>query len=318
MSGMLSPSEIHSLLTGLDLVRGANSGAVSADSASTAPLSADQFTLPLELAVDERHGLQAWQAAFAQRWQQTWPESIRRRWSIVDIACSVTRLRDFIAANASRHRFQVATTASEFTHWLTIDTCLVTGHLDALLGASDTEPITGGYRISGPLEHQLTGRLVNGISDSLFPHLPGVNRSGWKISVVDSAEDWLAGVPVFLSCELVEFEIEVSCRGTVGHLHIGIPRALVSRCPDPRPSLGTSSVPPIIGSSGESVSLRATLNPVSLSQAQFDQLQVGDVLLTGEDAQGICQVSINGQPRFQATIGSHQGQKAIRLIANLQ
>lgn len=315
---MLSPSEMHSLFAGLDLASGGAGHCGSVQSARNPPPNADQFTLPLELAADEQAGLQGWQVAFSEHWKETWPESIRNRWSIRNISCKVTRLRDFIAANVDRHRFQMATANTEFMHWLTFDNRLIAAHLDALLGANDTDPTSGEHRMWGPLEHQLTGRLVNGISDSLLPALPGATRSGWKISAVDSAEEWLAGLPVFLSCELVEFDLEISCSGSAGRFNIGIPRAIVSRYLDSRSSFAASPARSITGSSGESESLRATLNPISLSQADFNQLEVGDVLLTGDGAQAICQVSLNGQPKFQATIGSHQGHKAIRLVADTQ
>lgn len=316
MSGMLSPSEIHSLFAGLDLVRGEAGGNGSLESTCNAPIGAEQFTLPLELAAVERDALQVWQSAFAERWMQTWPEAIRHRWSISNIVCEVTRLRDFVAAQGDWRRFQVATVSSEFTHWLAVDDRLVVAHLDSLLGACDIDSDGSLNRTWGPLEQQLTLRLVNGVSDSLFPTTTGLNRSGWKLSAVDSAEDLLAGVPVFLSCELIQFDIEVACSAARAHLQIAIPRGLSGRWLETKSSLATSSSQPVGDPSGETVSLRATLNPVTLSQPEFDQLQVGDVLLTGEDAGATCRVSLNGQPKFQATIGSRQGHKAVRLSAD--
>lgn len=318
MSGTISPSEMHSLFAGLDLAHGGTGRCGSVESARTPRLSADQFTLPLELAVDERNGLQAWQSALAERWQQTWPESIRSRWSIGGISCKATRLREFMAATVGQHRFQVARGDAEFTHWLSVDDGLVTGHLDALLGASEADSDSDPRRKWGPVEHQLTSRLINSISDSLFPALPEANRPGWQISTIASAEELLSGVSVFLSCELVEFDLVVSRRGSAGHLRIAISRALVSHCLAPGSSYATSPAQSGVGSGGESVSLRATLGPVTLSPAEFDQLQVGDVVLIGGDAQATCQVSSGGQSRFRATIGSHQGHKAIRLVAETQ
>lgn len=317
MSGMLSSSEIHSLFAGLDLARGEASGSGSPESACNTPLNADQFTLPLELAAAEREALQTWQTAFAERWMQAWPEAIRSRWSITDISFGVTRLRDFASANSNWRRFQVATASSDFTHWLAVEDRLVVAHLDSLLGAGDIVSDGSLNRTWGPLEQQLTLRLVNGVSDSLFSTAPGLNRSGWKITAVESTEDLIAGVLVFLSCELIQFDIEVACSSARAHLQIGIPRGLGSRLLETKSLLVTSSGQSF-DPSGETMSLRATLNPVTLSPTEFDQLQVGDVLLTGEDAGATCRVSLNGQPKFQATIGSHQGHKAVRLSADAQ
>ncbi len=305
MSETLSPSEIQSLFSGLDLAGGATGSLGRPTSAPGQTWAADQFTLPMTLDGEELASLQAWQAAFGKRWFQAWTEPFSTRFSLPNADLKIVRLRDFVTHHAGWQAFQVTASQRGFPVWIAFDDTLVAAHLDCLLGG--TEPSTDlTLRARGPLEQQLTGRLVTGLCEALFAS----QATEWQIKPVNSTADWIAGIPVYLSCEIVQFDFEIRCSGASGQLSLGIPRGA---CDGLR-----SSHTPRTSRSGPrptATQLRVTLPPISLSPTEFQDLRVGDVLLTPQVDQAPCLVSCDGQPRFTASIGSHQGHKAIRLIA---
>lgn len=305
MSETLSPSEIQSLFAGLDLAGGPTGSLGRSTSIPEQTFAADQFTLPMAMDGEELAALQAWQTAFGKSWSQTWTEPFSSRCSLQIADLQVVRLRDFVTTRAGWQGFQVTASQHGFPVWIALDDTLVAAHLDCLLGG--TEPSTDlTPRAYGPLEQQLTGRLVTGLCESLFASHAAAE---WQIKIVNSTADWIAGIPVYLSCEIVQFDFDLRCSGANGHLSLGIPRGACHRLSSFR-TPGTSTA-----TSPTAVQLRVTLPPISLSPIEFQDLRVGDVLLTPQVGQAPCLVSCHGQPRFTASIGSHQGHKAIRLIA---
>jgi flagellar motor switch protein FliM len=302
---MLSPSEIESLFGGLDLSR--TTALNSLDKTDTnQTLAAGQFALPLSLVESDRAHLHAWHAECVERWKQTWPESIRHRWSIGSVSIDVQRLRDFFSTIDGWRAFQVSSESADQAHWIVLDDGLIAAHLDCVLGASDLEPSSDRCQTWGPLEAQLTNRLVADISHSLFPSPAASSNPAWQIAPIDPATDWLSRVPVFLSAEIVQFHLEVNCSGSTGRVRLAIPRSIANTL---RATSGTTPA----SSSSKVVELRATLLPIALSRSELNQLQIGDVILTGQPGEATCLVQVTGQRTFEASIGSHQDHKAVRL-----
>ncbi|MDB5338926.1 MAG: flagellar motor switch protein FliM [Planctomycetaceae bacterium] len=309
MSETLSPSEIQSLFAGLDLAGGATGSPSRLSSMPEQTWAADQFTLPMALDGEELAALQAWQTAFGKSWSATWTDPFASRFTLQNANLKIVRLRDFVTGHAGWHGFQVTASQGGFPVWMALDDSLVAAHLDCLLGG--TEPASElTARTLGPLEQQLTGRLVAGLSESLFTSQADAK---WQIKPVNSAEDWIAGIPVYLSCEIVQFDFEIRGSGANGHLSLGIPRGACDKLSSFRAARTSTSA-----SIPTAVQLRVTLPPIALSPTEFQELQVGDVLLTPQGDQAPCLVSCDGQPRFTASIGSHQGHKAIRLTAVIE
>ncbi len=315
---MLSPSEIHSLFHGLDLSRSANGLDGPAGSSLESSAESDQFTLPLALAPAERSALLSWQAAFGERWRQSWPERLRSQFALVNAAVNATRLRDFVSTLTDGHGFQAQSSHPQRVLWMVIDEGFVAIHLSCLLGAGESQVTPTVPLTWGSVEQQLTSRLVQGACEILFPETTGQDQSEWRFESVNSPADWIASAPVFLSCELVHFDFEIKGPASSGRLNIAIPRSLAVDFPGIQlsPAASTGEVNMDLRPT-ETVDLRAILVPLELSQDEFSQLQVGDVLLTAQANQSPCLVVVNGQPRYQATIGSHQGHKAVRLTAEM-
>ncbi len=304
MSESLSPSEVQSLFAGLNLAGGAAASTGRLNSAADQTMPGDQFTLPMSLNGDELESLQAWHTELGKAWSRGWTERFASRFTLHTAGLSVVRLRDFISEHTAWQGFQVAPTGHEFPIWVVLDVPLVAAHLDCLLGG--TEPAGQPTpRSASPLEQQLTGRLVRSICESL----PGSRTtSDFRITAVNSTADWIAGVPVYLACEIVQLDFELRGSGFNGHLSLAIPRVACDAL-----TLPHAAVLPNRNSAGRSLQLRATLAPISLSPTELQELQVGDVLLISQGDQAQCLVSWDGQQQFTATVGAHQGHKAIRL-----
>ena len=306
MSEPLSPSEVHSLFAGLNLAGSVTDATGRSNSASDQTWAGDQFTLPMTLDGNEFATLKAWQETFRREWSHTWTEPFASRFAIQNSTLRVIRLRDFVSAHSEWQGFQVVATRHDRPLWVALDATLVAAHVDCLLGSQESvsQPT---LRTPGPLEQQLTCRLVRSIGDALLGSRPAAD---WQIKTVNSANDWIAGIPVYLACEIVQFDFELRCSETSGHLSLAIPRGACGTLSSPQ-----SSVPSTAVSETTKFQLRATLPTISLSPTELQELQVGDVLLTSQGNQAPCQVSWDGQQRFTASVGAHQGRKAIRLTA---
>ena len=302
MSETLSPSEVQSLFAGLVLA-----GATELQGRTTStpdPIWAgDQFTLPMALDGEELAARQTWQAAFGRDWSRAWTEPFASRCTLQNLELQVIRLRDFVSRHVAWQGFQVTSSQLGFPVWLALDQPLMAAHLDCLLGGN-LSAADDSQRAHGPLEQQLTGRLVQSVCEAL---LAAGASADWQITAVNSADDWIEGIPVYLSCEIVQFDFEVVSSGAIGHLSLGVPRGACHRLHSPYAPRTTPGQ--------TTVQLRVTLAPISLSPTELLDLQVGDVLLTAQNDQAPCLVSWDGQQRFLASIGSHQAHKAIQLIA---
>jgi flagellar motor switch protein FliM len=306
MSEPLSPSEVQSLFAGLNLAGGATETTGGSNSASDQTWAGDQFTLPMALDGNELATLQAWQEAFSQEWSRTWTEPFASRFAIQNGTVRVIRLRDFVSAHGDWQGFQVISMRHDCPLWVTLDATLVAAYVDCLLGGQEPAgPLP--RRTPGPLEQQLTARLVRSVCDALFGSTPATD---WQIRAVNSTTDWIAGIPVYLACEIVQWDFELRSSETSGHLSLAIPRSACSTLSSSHANTRSSPA-----SATATLKLRATLPTISLSSTELQELQVGDVLLTSQGDQAACLVSWDGQQRFTASIGAHQGHKAIRLAA---
>ena len=63
----------------------------------------------------------------------------------------------------------------------------------------------------------------------------------------------------------------------------------------------------------ETTELSVQVDLPYVTAAQLEQLQVGDVLLTNVDADGLVEVLLDGKAAFQARLGSAGGRRAVEL-----
>lgn len=312
MSDTLSPSEIQSLFGGLDLSRGLQSAAGPVDASAVANGGAGQFTLPLCLVAVEQAGLLAWQGEFSRRWQQDWTDGFRERFSLGESSVSVTRLRDFIATHQNWRSFQLTTMQPDHTIWIALDDQFLKHYLDFVLAVSPADAKDTGVRNWGSVEIQLTGRLVQGAGRALSDASTH-DQPTFRVTPLEFSSEWAAAAPIFLLSELVQLEFELHCGLSVGRMHVGVPRALAHSWSK---SGGSGSVDHHAARPApqtDAVDLRATLAAIQITRSELQQLEVGDVILLGGDAEAQCEVTLNGESGFQATFGSHAGSKAIQL-----
>lgn len=306
MSDTLSPSEFQSLFGGLDL-SSQRTPSHARNPVEAADLSS-QFTLPLSLAPADQARLHAWQTTFIRRWQQSWSDAFRKRFCVGESSIALTRLREFVDRHRAWKAFEVRVTQSDFVFWLAIDDQLVTDHLNLLLGAQSDDLSAVTARNWGPVEVQLTSRLVHTVCSSLLPA-----GHAFDSKAVDFSADWIAHAPVFLLTEVIQVELQLLCGQSVGSLRLGIPSKVAQAwfASDDDPGAEKLSIENPAGDN--SIKLRATLGPIQITSAELRRLEIGDVILLGGGADPQCDVRLNLEHRFTAIIGSHQGLKAIQL-----
>ena len=61
------------------------------------------------------------------------------------------------------------------------------------------------------------------------------------------------------------------------------------------------------------IQIEATLAKTTITLAELEALEIGDIITTDLPATAPISVSIEGRPKFEATLGQHRGQRAIQI-----
>jgi flagellar motor switch protein FliM len=78
---------------------------------------------------------------------------------------------------------------------------------------------------------------------------------------------------------------------------------------------GRKADPAIVGRLQDStLQLEATLAETTITLAELGRLEVGDLITTDREAGEPVTVSIEGRPKYEAVLGQHRGQRALRIV----
>jgi flagellar motor switch protein FliM len=63
--------------------------------------------------------------------------------------------------------------------------------------------------------------------------------------------------------------------------------------------------------------LEATLAETNMTLQELMNLEAGDVIMTGKSRESPVVLSVEGRPKFFATIGQHRGARALRVVRHV-
>lgn len=267
-------------------------------------------------------GMDAWQAEFRGRLREAFSQTHQPNWDAQPQAASSMRLHHFVEANRVRQGFRCDSAIPGTPVWIVFDPHIVAVHLDLSLGATESPASIGapvGHAlIMGPLETRIMCRCVSTICNAMAPVTTPLNLREQDIEPLATNESWIAGIPFNLATMLAVLEIRLSMGEHSGILTIALTREGLQSL---IPQRGFSSGPFVERpeDQGESQSreakstLRVVLARATLSSVELAGLQVGDVVLTSQEADSPCEVWVDGVPRFEAAAVTFQDHKAVRL-----
>ena len=67
-----------------------------------------------------------------------------------------------------------------------------------------------------------------------------------------------------------------------------------------------------------SLQVEATLAETTITLSELGRLEVGDLITTDREATEPVLVSIEGRPKYEAVLGQHRGQRALRITGNVR
>jgi flagellar motor switch protein FliM len=322
MSVPLSPSELHSLFADLDLTPPTGSTPARPAAEVNRQWTGSDFGQDASHPLWMIEGMEAWQAEFRGRLREAFSQTHQANWDAQTQAATAIRLHHFVEANRVRQGFRCDSVVPGTPVWLVFDPHIVAVHLDLSLGATES-PSTIGARVRhalamGPLESRIMCRCVSTICNAMAPVTTLLNLREQDIESLSTNESWIAGIPFNLVTMLAVLEFRLSIGEHSGSLAIALTReGLQSLIPQWGFSSDSLSERPAEPGESESRKANSTLRVVlaraTLSPDELAGLQVGDVVLTCQEADSPCEVWVDGVPRFEAAAVTFQDHKAVRL-----
>ncbi|MDB5387133.1 MAG: Flagellar motor switch protein FliM [Planctomycetaceae bacterium] len=332
MSVPLSPSELHSLLSGLDLTRRNSDRGRPGGAESNRQWTAGEFGSGSAQALWAIEGFDVWQDEFRRRLLEVFSQTHQPAWDAQPQPGTAIRLHHFVAANRLRQAFRIDSLIPGTPVWVVFDPHLVATHLDLMLGA--TESLASPASLPaltpvkmGPLEIRLFQRCVSSVCHALTHSTGPHELQDFPNDPLTVDDAWIAGIPINLTSVLANLEFRLRLGEYSGNLNIAMTReglqsliplrGLTSALARQRNPMHTDSV--TIDSSGThslapESTLRVILARATLTTQELTGLQVGDVLLTSQETHSPCEVWVDGVPRFEAAAVTFQDHKAVHLM----
>ncbi|MEE2972953.1 MAG: flagellar motor switch protein FliM [Planctomycetota bacterium] len=201
-----------------------------------------------------------------------------------------------------------------------ISPLIVYPFVDRLLGGNNKElvipqrPMTG---IEGRLLQRILGLGLGAMSEAWA----GVREIDFGIGAMESNPHLVQIVPPNEVVVVIGFEIKLGNRA--GTMSLCMPYNVIEPVMEDLNAENwtttgrgtTSSADPAIVSrlQDSALQVEATLARTTITLSELGRLEVGDIITTEQEASEPIQVSIEGRPKYLATLGQHRGQRALRI-----
>ncbi|MBS0203717.1 MAG: FliM/FliN family flagellar motor switch protein [Planctomycetes bacterium] len=185
---------------------------------------------------------------------------------------------------------------------------LVQSLIAGMLGGDAVQASTTAARAMTSIELRLLGRL----NEAVLQELTVLLNDPLAVTAILPN---LAAVPGRIAnFPSIWFSVEVNGCGATGLIHLAIPgRSLNAQGTEPPvEELSASDIP--TGIRQVSVQVSATLANLKISTADLAALQVGDMVMTDLSPDSPVSLQLDGHTLSQATVGTHLGRKALRLM----
>ena len=161
------------------------------------------------------------------------------------------------------------------------------------------------------IEKRLATRIIELFLDELRAVWRQVDALGLEIAAVES-NSCLAGAQ---ACKepVTHVQFELSLGQARGTMSLAIPSSLADNCEPASDGARIRQTPSRDGQSVGAVRVAVVLTETTLPAADVEDLQVGDVIDTEKDTDGLLSFTVDGQPRFEGKPGILDGHKAVRI-----
>ena len=154
----------------------------------------------------------------------------------------------------------------------------------------------------------------------------GVLDVDFSIDSMESNPNLVQIVPPNEVVVVIGFEIRLGNR--VGTMNLCMPYNCIEGVMDElnsenwllagRSGLGVPADPAIVERLAEStVQVEATLAETTITLEELGRLEEGDLIVTNRLAKGPVFLSVEGQPKFEASMGQHRGRRAVKVVGGV-
>ena len=197
--------------------------------------------------------------------------------------------------------------------------------IDRLLGGNNEE-LSIPQRPLTLIEARLLSRILELGMTALQEAWSGVRDIDFTIDSMESNPNLVQIVPPNEVVVVIGFEIRLGNR--VGTMNLCMPYNSIEGVMDDlnsenwlvtgRSGNGVPADPAIVGRLAEStVQLEATLAETTITLDELGRLEKGDLIITDRLASGPVVLSVEGQPKFEASMGQHRGRRAVQVQSGI-
>ena len=313
MGEILSHAEVEAILSAI-----APSRPEPRVAAASAPVEAaaevwerHDFRRPEELTGTALKIVQALHEGICQRWQGRLEKMMQTRVDVRPVGACHSNPSEFLAAVAEPSVVcQIGHEGSRLESLLVWSASLVQSLIAGMLGgdANQGTASASAAREMTSIELRLLGRLNDAVLQELAALLNAPLAVAGVLANSAAVPERIAKVPC------IWFSVEVSGSGASGLIHLGIPGISLNARGSEQSTEGLTGSDIPSGIRQVTVQVSANLASLKISTADLAALHVGDVVMTDLSPDSPVALQLDGLTLSQATIGTHLGRKALRLM----
>lgn len=311
MGEILSRAEVEAILAAIEPSSSAARPAIKIDAADVDAWERHDVTRPAALQGRALKIVQALHEGICQQWVNGLKTLLQSDVEIHPVGACQSTVAEFLASLHSPHvTCQVRHASSAAESLLIWSDQLVQLLIARLLGGTVDGPGQSQVHLMTNIELRLLSRL----NEVVLRDLSVLLKDTLSVSAVMQQ---ISSVPASIAAfSCIWFSFELTASGASGLIHLGIPAANVGLNRPANESstsaVNTDTVPG--GIQQVTVQVSANLASLKVKASDLASLQVGDIVMTDQLPNDGVALQLGDQVVCQATIGTHLGRKALRLI----
>lgn len=311
MGEILSRAEIDAILSAIEPSRSTTRPSASIESVDVAAWERHDITRPAVLQGRALKIVQALHEGICQRWVTGLKSLLQSNVEVRSVGACQSTVAEFLASLQSPHvTCQVSHTSSAAESLLIWSDQLVQLLIARLLGGTVDGAGESRVHLMTNIELRLLGRL----NEAVLRELSALLNDTLTVSAVMQQVSMVPASIAAFSC--IWFSFELTASGATGLIHLGIPAASVGLNRHASETAETELTADTVPSGIQQVTVQVAANLASLKVKASDlaALQVGDIVMTDQAPHDGVSLQLGDQVVCHATIGTHLGRKALRLI----
>lgn len=333
MNDILDQSEIDALLTNTDSAATDETSAgpmVYRRSGRVTDLSEVRpydFKRPERVSKDQMRSIETLHEAFARIFGASLSGFLRTIVEVKVATCDQMTYAELIASLPNPTSFtMLSVSPMDGTMCLEISPLIIYPIIDRLLGGTNLELFIP-QRPLTMIETKLIDKVINRAIEALEEAWEGVTEMKLELAGSESNPHLVQIVPPNEVVIVVSFEIKMGTRA--GTMNLCIPFNVIESIIDDLAAQSWFSVGHSTEESGFSNRLSTHLSAATLRVAgvlaettitvdDLVNLSVGDMIVTEQPSSSAATVCIEGEPKYRAQIGSHQGARAVKVSSRIE